>query len=274
MSVKTPHWTSATAGELGQLARAQRLGLISDLDGTLSRIVDVPDEAQISARNQELLDDLAPHLALLAIVSGRGVEDLRKRVPFEGARLIGNHGMESWLNGQRVIAPAATVEQGKLSALVKALGQDFEEGVWLEDKGLSAALHYRGAQDPPAFRAREIQRLELLTEAHDLRFSEGRMVFEFKVGVDIDKGSALRDLVAETELDGFLFLGDDITDIAALHATKELREAGSVPGYGIGVQSAEGDPQVPDAADFYAEAVAGIEAFLSWLLSERKASST
>ncbi len=274
MSAQTPHWETEQNGLLKQAAQSAKLGLICDMDGTLSPIVAIPSEAKLSLKNRELLEALSPALDLLAIVSGRGVEDLAKRVDIADAILIGNHGMESMVDRETIVAPEASAFQTNLKTLIQKLKHIDEPGVFLEDKGVSASLHYRQVADPETFRRDFWEELAELAKEHGLVFSEGRMVFEFKAPVKITKGTALENLIQEHELDGFFFLGDDTTDISALMACKTIRASKIALGYGIGVQSEEGDPLVVETADFYAEGVEGVEDFLSWLLSACKASST
>ena len=84
-----------------------RFGLITDVDGTISPIVDVPDEARVTPRNLELLAELEAHLTLTAVVSGRSAEDVYNRVGLPGLVYIGNHGMEQWQDGKVIVSPTA-----------------------------------------------------------------------------------------------------------------------------------------------------------------------
>ncbi|MBX7189333.1 MAG: hypothetical protein K1X27_07070, partial [Solirubrobacterales bacterium] len=54
--------------------------LMSDVDGTLCRIVDRPDQARVPVRARESLETLADHLALVACITGRPSPVARKMV--------------------------------------------------------------------------------------------------------------------------------------------------------------------------------------------------
>ncbi len=274
MEAQVRHWREGSAEIKAALDASARLGIVSDLDGTLSPIVDVPEDAQMSRENARLLSELSRSGALIAILSGRGAEDLAKRVDIAGAILIGNHGMERWVEGKAVVAEEAMAFRPKLEGILEKLKQYKEEGLRLEDKQVSIALHYRQVAEGETFRVGHIEELKMLAEKYELAFSEGRMIFEFKAAVEIDKGSALKALIAENNLGAVFYLGDDTTDISALKIIGDMRKSGEVRGYGIAVKSKEGDAAVIEAADYFAEGVEDVEAFLAWLLKARKASST
>ena len=84
----------STAGDgllIDALNRRPLLAL--DFDGTLAPIVAQPADAAIDPRVPPLLAPLQGRLPV-AIVSGRGLDDLGPRVPLPGLVLIGNHGNE------------------------------------------------------------------------------------------------------------------------------------------------------------------------------------
>ncbi|MBN2469850.1 MAG: trehalose-phosphatase, partial [Anaerolineae bacterium] len=90
--MQTPLW-QADHPLLQALLRAARLGIITDVDGTISPIVDDPDAARVTPRNRELLAALAGHLALVAVVSGRAAGDVQARVNLPDLVYVGNHGL-------------------------------------------------------------------------------------------------------------------------------------------------------------------------------------
>lgn len=270
------HWRETIEHLLLPLAGKERFGLISDVDGTLSPIVENPDEARVSPHILKLLADLAEELSLVALVSGRRVEDLSQRVGLPNVVYVGNHGLERWVEGRietnaeaQAFLPALQAAKEDLLSIEKE-----EEGVFLEDKGITFSLHYRQNPSPENFVLERRATLETVAARHGLLLSMGRKVFEFKPPVQIDKGSAFRQLVAEAELEAAIYLGDDNTDTAALNAARQLREEGICEAWGIGVQADEESEEVEATADFLAAGVSDVEAFLGWLLKARKASST
>jgi trehalose 6-phosphate phosphatase len=79
----------------------------------------------------------------------------------------------------------------------------------------------------------------------------------------MDKGAALRELAAERSAGSVLFCGDDLGDLAAFSALRDLRAEG-IPGCAVASQSAE-SPTVAEAADLVVDGPAGIVRFLSAL---------
>ena len=268
------NWRKGIKGELLKAVSQGSFGILSDLDGTLSQIVDNPDQAEMTVKNQEILVELSNEGVFIAILSGRSAGDLAERVHIPNARLIGNHGMEEWKDGTAIVAEEALVYRPQLALLAKELLHINDDGLRIEDKGVSIALHYRQHKQAEIFLEKYFQYLKQLAEEYGLIFTAGRRVFEFKAAVNIDKGSAVVRLIDSQNLKGAVILGDDNTDIAALQAAKERREHSHLPIYGIGVASEEGAPAAIAAADYYADGVEDVEIFLGWVAETRKASST
>ena len=74
-------------------ALAGRPLLALDFDGTVSRLVPDPETARMDPAVPPLLTRLATRMPV-ALVSGRGLQDLRARTPLTGLTLVGNHGNE------------------------------------------------------------------------------------------------------------------------------------------------------------------------------------
>jgi trehalose 6-phosphate phosphatase len=251
-----------------------RLGLISDVDGTLSPIVDVPDEARVTPRNLELLAVLQEQLTLTAVISGRAAEDVYQRIRLPGLVYIGNHGMEQWQAGKVVGSPAAAAYRDDLTAATPEIKQILITGMRFEDKGATLSVHYRQTANPEMVANDLAPHMQNIAKKHGLLLTRGRMVFEFRPPVEIDKGTAFEELVETYRLDAAFYLGDDTTDVAVFHTARRLRESGQCLAYGLGVES-RGTPQaVLTEADYLVREVAGVESFLAWISKTRMASST
>ena len=72
------------------------LMLITDLDGTISRTAPTPAQATVSPDCGNYLFQLAKYLALVAVISGRLVVEMREMVGIEEIGYIGNHGFEQY----------------------------------------------------------------------------------------------------------------------------------------------------------------------------------
>lgn len=251
-----------------------RLGLVSDVDGTLSPIVDVPEEARVTPRNLELLTALRARLTLIAVVSGRAAEDVYQRVRLAGLVYIGNHGMEQWQEGNVVVSPAAAAYREALTKATADIEKILLRGMRFEDKGATLSVHYRQTTNPEQVAAELAPEMQRIAEKYGLHLTRGRMVFEIRPPVEIDKGTAFQELVKTNRLEAAFYLGDDTTDVAVFIAARRLRESGQCLAYGLGVES-PGTPQaVLTEADYLVREVVGVESFLDWLSNARMASST
>ncbi len=105
------HWQDATTGYLNRFVHADYPGIITDMDGTISPIVDQPDAAQITPRSRELLQALSEHFELVAVVSGRSAADVHQRVGLPDLVYVGNHGLERWEDGEIIPDPLAAVSR-------------------------------------------------------------------------------------------------------------------------------------------------------------------
>ena len=194
------------AGALAGLARRRPLLLATDYDGVLARLRDVPSEAVPEPGVAEALARLAGVDGVtVALVSGRGVEDLRTTSGLAGPyRWIGSHGAEfdGPLRGDLAERRDGLVRQ--LEPLVAGT-----PAARLEVKPASVAVHVRQVADRDAAAA-------LLDDVRSrvdpsLTMKPGKDVLELAV-TDADKGSALRRLRDEVGAAGALYLGDDVTD--------------------------------------------------------------
>ncbi|MBN1966657.1 MAG: trehalose-phosphatase [Anaerolineae bacterium] len=268
------HWRQATSTALAALVRRDRLGLVTDVDGTISPIVSHPDAAQVTPGCREVLEALVPHLALVAVISGRAVADVRERVGLPGLVYVGNHGLDWWADGAIHIAPEASAARPALEAALDDVRARQVPGMLVEDKGATLSIHYRQTADPPAVAVNFTPLIEQIAARHGLKLFQGRMVFELRPAVAVNKGSAFLHLITQYRLDGALYLGDDTTDVDALRAARRLRQDGTCDALGLGVESDDMPAAVRESADLLVSGVQDVESFLSWLLHARSASSS
>jgi len=209
---------------LGREARG-RLLLALDFDGTLAPIVPRPEEAAILPAASRALRRLADRPdTLVAIVSGRGVEDVRARVREERAFFAGNHGFEIEGPGIRHRIDEAERHRPELRAATERLRAEFAEveGAEIEDKGITVSVHYRRVNDPEAV---ELVRQAAVREGErsGLRVTHGRRIVELRPPVDWHKGRAVDFLIDALQAEGPLypvFIGDDVTDEDAFAAVQ------------------------------------------------------
>jgi trehalose 6-phosphate phosphatase len=209
-----------------------------DFDGTLSPIVDDPAQAHIHPDAGRVLTALAAQVRAVAVITGRparqaldlgGLEEVGNAVGDAGKDLylFGQYGNERWSSSRRrVVGPRppaglATFERELPRVLRRAGAAD----AWVEDKGLAVAVHTRRLPDAEQAFERLLPALRELAAAHDLHVEPGRSVIEVR-SPGVHKGQAVRTLADELDAGGFLFAGDDLGDLEAFHAVRELGDAG------------------------------------------------
>ena len=241
-------------------------GLCTDIDGTLSPIVEVPEAAFVPEPIKRALAALAGRLDLVAAVTGRGVEDARRMVGVDQLAYVGNHGLERWRGGRVQVDPLAERYVPLIGATLRELSDQIGvPGIIFEDKGASASIHFRLAADPASTRTILLDALRRTPHATELRVTEGRMVLNVLPKVRLDKGRAVEALVDEHHLRGVVFLGDDVTDLDAFRALRALRESRGLATLGIAVLSPEAPPALKEAADVGVEGVSEVERLLDAL---------
>ena len=181
--------------------------LAFDFDGTLAPIVALPSQARVPITTLRRLHRLT-QLLPLAVISGRAVADVRHRLGFEPAHLVGNHGAEDPQQGQR--PEWQTALDGVRDRLRGAAAELKRAGVSVEDKGASLALHYRMAADHAA--ALELIDRSLEPIDPGLHVFGGKMVTNIVSAAADDKAAALRRLAQRDDARAVLYLGDDIND--------------------------------------------------------------
>lgn len=260
------HWKEAQETHLRKLVTAERIGLVTDMDGTISYITENPADAVVTPRNYELLKALRDRLTLVSVVSGRPVRSITERMALPGVIYIGNHGLERCVNGE--VKHNFDIEPylPRLEASVAKLKEIDQEGTQVEDKGVTVTFHYRQTDDPEAMRDAFYPKVKRIAEETDLEFFEGRMIFELRPPVKADKGVAFGKLVKEYNLDSAIYIGDDTTDVAALKMAQKLREEGSCYAIGVGVMSNDHPNELPKSTDLLTSGVPDVESLFEWML--------
>lgn len=202
--------------------------LFLDFDGTLVEIAHRPDAVEVSAELRRLLGDLSALLhGRMALVSGRGAEDIAARVGLAGLAIAGSHGLERRLSDGRTETRRRAPAIDRAAAAMDSLARDWP-GVLVERKPLGCALHYRGAPDA----ADACHALALgLGKRHALAVQPGKMVVELRQP-GADKGGAVTAFMAEAPFAGTrpVFIGDDVTDEAGFAAAAALGGVGILVG--------------------------------------------
>lgn len=219
------------AGTIVARAAGRPLLLLCDFDGTLCEFDPDPSAVFLPDRRRNVLNDLVSRGASIGIVSGRRIEDIRSRVgDLNAAYLAGFHGFEIDGPRQSFVHPSFIAAQALIREAAAALVPVLRTlpGVFIEDKGLSLALHYRDATAAAQVvaQSRFSQIVRPAIASGELRILPGSCVVELLPNVAWHKGSAVRWIREDVERArgpvATAYIGDDVTDedaFAVLGAT-------------------------------------------------------
>jgi trehalose 6-phosphate phosphatase len=227
-----------------------RSALMSDVDGTLCRIVDRPEKAKVPLKATRSLEQLSGELELVACVTGRPAKVARRMVGAESITYFGNHGLELLEPGQD--EPSVVLDGEQVTRAADFIARH-DSPFWIaakiriEDKGPIQALHWRGAGERTEALVREIA--EQAREA-DLVTHWGRKVLELRPPDMEGKAGAVEALLSDTGIQTVVFAGDDQTDLDAVHRLRTMQDEGQIGNLLIvAVDSDEGPPELMEIAD-------------------------
>jgi len=256
--------------DVRRLLSVRRPAVFLDYDGTLTPIVERPEDALLPPSTRAVIERLA-RLVPLAILSGRDLSDVRRMVGVEGITYAGSHGFDvlgsdgSARQRGREFLPDLDAAARELEPRLAAI-----PGARVERKTFAIAVHFRQVE---AERIAEVDAgVTEIAAAHPrLRRTGGKKVFELRPDIDWDKGTAVRWLLEVLGLEGTehvpIYVGDDETDEDAFRAVRE---------HGVGVVvRGEGDDR-ETAARFALRDTEETRAFLELVagIAEGSASST
>lgn len=250
-------------------ARLGACAVLLDLDGTLAAIRQLPEEVAIAPEMRDALRSLAARAGLVAFVSGRALADLERIVGIAGCAYAGNHGMEiRRADGAREVAAPARPHLERVAAFAGSLdtARLTAAGAWLEDKGVTLSFHYRTAGDEATAIGFLESEIVPRAEAAGLRVTHGRKVLEVRPPVDVNKGTAVRQLVTASGCRLATYLGDDATDVDAWAALRLLADEGGIESHvAVAVVGNETPAAVREAADVVLDGVGGALELVKWL---------
>jgi trehalose-phosphatase len=240
-----------------------------DYDGTLTPIVDRPEDAVLSVSMRETVRALAARCTV-CVVSGRDRQVVQELMGVDDLVVAGSHGFDIWSPDAGTVVYEEGVRYDELieRVTVRAHAEiGAIEGVVIERKRSSVALHYRLVADPERPRIAQVVEALISEHAGELKVTPGKLVYELQPGIDWDKGKAVLHLLEVLGLDGDdvvpLYLGDDMTDEHAFEALASR---------GVGILVGEpGDPELgarSTAATFALRSPEEVERFLRGLMRE------
>lgn len=192
--------------------------LFLDVDGTLLELAATPDSVHVDDALLGLLSRVSRALqGAVALVSGRPISELDRLFRPRRWPAAGVHGLER-RDAQGHWHVAALRDEGAMTHARERLRQLSGRlpGTLFEDKGFSVAVHYRGAPDAEEDLRRESRLIARETGGNFLLL-EGHKVLEL-CPKGASKAGAIRAFLGEPPFADRrpIFLGDDVTDEAAL----------------------------------------------------------
>ena len=245
---------------LGPFLKTRPLLLFLDFDGTLAKIASHPTKARLSAGMKRALEACAQRSdTRVAIISGRGLSDIRDKVGLHDLIYAGNHGLE--IEGPGLPAyrhpdiEHYTRRAGELAVRLDGL---CAPGAWVEVKGASLTLHFREA-DPSTHVLMVTEASQQIRDA-GFQARDALCAVEARPPIGWDKGHAVLHVLREYYGPGWsehlrtIYAGDDETDEDAFGA---LRGLGATFRIGPAQQATRARRRLSD--------VQAVETLLEWL---------
>lgn len=239
--------------------------IMLDFDGTLAPIVAHPDLSELPEQTKNILHELKglPKVNL-AIISGRMLDDLKRKIDIPGITLGGSHGnVIEFPDGEKQINCR---NEGNLNGLHRDLEKQIISGfpgAWIENKTFTICVHIRQVKTENQSEAKKL--VELLAENHGLQTMVGHASIECQLKGLANKGTAVRHVLTKyfgpewedrTDL-GLIYVGDDTTDEFAMEAIK---------GKGVSFRVVAGDA-VATIADRALKSTRDVVQMLKWLIN-------
>jgi len=252
--------------ELGAVLKRTPFGLITDVDGTISQIAPQPDAAMVSVSCRESLSVLSGRIALVAAVSGRRAIDARDMVGVKGMVYVGNHGLEILRDDFSEVRPDVQSYVEIVKSAIKELAAVLDiEGLFVENKGVTASIHYRRCPEPSLAQRLILKAIHTSAQAGKLRITQEKMAIGLLPPVAMNKGTAVQDLIQGYNLRGGIYLGDDLTDVDAFRAVHNATAGSDFRGLAVGVTGPETPEELLREADYTLKGLSDVERFLEWV---------
>lgn len=212
------------------------VALFLDFDGTLSPIASIPSLARPVPGLRKILQQLSRNSRIrIAIISGRSLEDIKKKISVPGLIYAGNHGLELSSGSFQLIHPSAQKKIPLMNEIAQRLKSVIQSvaGALLEHKTLTLSVHYRRVEKT---KREHLQNAVLKTVSHYLeedliKITWGKCVLEIRPNVRWDKAALIRWLLLRKHKFGIpkkpflVYFGDDETDESAF---SEINQKGGL----------------------------------------------
>ncbi|MDN5770817.1 MAG: trehalose-phosphatase [Microlunatus sp.] len=261
------------------LDRPDQTMVAVDFDGTLAPIVHNPECAHADPAAVTALSRLGGLVGSVVVITGRPVRtavrlgDFRTAEGLRSMTVLGQYGVERWdADGDRFDVPPVPEGMIHVHEELPRLLRDLDlEDVRIEDKGRAIGVHTRELPNAAAAFDALGEPIRGLADRYGLVLEPGKNVWEIRAP-GIDKGDALRAIVAEKDAKVVIFAGDDLGDLPAFEAVEALREGG-MPGLLVCSASHEEDA-LSEHADLVLDGPTGVAQWLNRLADSLQARAT
>ncbi len=243
-----------------QLTESGELLFCTDFDGTLVNFTGLPSETELPEETGDRLKRLATLENLhLAVISGRGFDELAELVPLENVTLAGNHGLKIRFQDGTTRKPETGEE---IKEAIRKINSEVQEafgslpGIIIENKGFGLALHYRQYEGEAKAVKKKFYEIWNRHGIPLLEVIQGAKLVEIRPK-EWNKGDAVELLRRGLDNPPTIYVGDDTTDEDAFAVLENVKN-------GFPILVAEADN--PDtAARYRLENPAAVNEFLSAL---------
>ncbi|KAF7154321.1 hypothetical protein RHSIM_Rhsim01G0171800 [Rhododendron simsii] len=238
-----------TFNQMMSIARGKKIVVCLDYDGTLSNIVDNPEQAVMTDKMRMALREVARHFPT-AIISGRGREKVSDFVDLDNVYYAGSHGLDiagplrsptygdpkhqsralDRKGNEVVLFQPAKKYLPAIEKIVRTLNEKTRsiQGVMIENNKFCVSVHFRHVRDEDFCTLEKLVN-SVLQEYEEFRISIGKKVFEIRPDMEWDKGHALNYFIDTLGLGSSndvlpLYIGDDRTDEDAFKAIRNRGE--------------------------------------------------
>ncbi len=207
-----------------------KTAILLDIDGTILEIAATPDLVHVPDGLGDTLQRLHERTGgAFALISGRALHAIDALFAPLKLPAVGSHGAEVRLAPNQDLITHANTLDPRLRQRLADL-QRLGDGILIEDKAYSVALHYRLAPQLSRLVLMEVERIAADFALTGIELLHGKEVIEVK-SARFTKGTAFRELMHEAPFAGRqpVFAGDDTTDETVFAVLSDF------DGYGISV---------------------------------------